>query len=107
MQEKIKEIEKGLIFCGNVNSAEKTINKALSLIEELRDKIFELESNNVALQKCNQWNQDKLRDIFYIIKKHGDNPEEYIDLYYSVSEEKFNNWPEHIKNIFKPAEINN
>lgn len=52
------------------------------------------------------WDQDKLRDIFFAIKKHGDNPEEYIDLYYSVSEEKFNNWPEHIKNIFKPARIN-
>lgn len=52
------------------------------------------------------WDQDKLKDIFFAIKKHGDNPEEYIDLHYSVSEEKFNKWPEHIKNIFKPAKIN-
>ena len=52
------------------------------------------------------WDQDKLKDIFFAIKKHGDNPEEYIDLHYSVSEEKFNYWPEHIKNIFKPARIN-
>lgn len=52
------------------------------------------------------WDQDKLKDIFFAIKKHGDNPEEYIDLHYSVSEEKFNYWPEYIKNIFKPARIN-
>ena len=60
----------------------------------------------ISRTKIENWDQDKLRDIFFAIKKHGDNPEEYIDLHYSVSEEKFNYWPEHIKNIFKPARIN-
>lgn len=53
-----------------------------------------------------EWNQEKLKEIFDLIKKHGDNPEDYIDLHYSVSETKYNNFPEYIKNIFKPARIN-
>jgi len=52
------------------------------------------------------WDQDKLKGVFEAIKKHGDNPEDYIDLSYSVSESKYNSWPEHIKNIFKSARIN-
>jgi len=72
------------------------LNEAMAIIN-----FYEATSSNT-----NDWDQDKLRDIFFAIKKHGDNPEEYIDLHYSVSEEKFNNWPEHIKNIFKPARIN-
>lgn len=52
-----------------------------------------------------EWNQEKLKEIFDLIKKHGDNPEDYIDLHYSVSETKYNNFPEHIKNIFRPARL--
>ena len=72
------------------------LNEAMAIIN-----FYEATSSNT-----NDWDQDKLRDVFFAIKKHGDNPEEYIDLHYSVSEEKFNYWPEHIKNIFKPARIN-
>ena len=67
---------------------------------------FEEIPDQRSTKEIKNWDQDKLRDIFFAIKKHGDNPEEYIDLHYSVSEEKFNYWPEHIKNIFKPARIN-
>jgi type IV secretory pathway VirB4 component len=72
-------------------------------IETFAKTLLQEFGGNLEIQN---WDQDKLRDIFYAIKKHGDNPKEYIDLHYSVSEEKFNNWPEHIKNIFKPARIN-
>lgn len=53
------------------------------------------------------WDQDKLKDIYFAIKKHGDNPDEYIDIQYSVCQNKYEQWPEHIKNIFKPAIIEN
>jgi len=72
------------------------LNEAMAIIN-----FYEATNSNI-----NNWDQDKLRDIFFAIKKHGDNPEEYIDLHYSVSEQKLNYWPEHIKNIFKPARIN-
>lgn len=52
-----------------------------------------------------EWNQQKLKDVVSAIKEHGDNPAEYVDISYKVAETKYNAWPEHIKNIFKPARI--
>jgi hypothetical protein len=52
-----------------------------------------------------EWNQQKLKDVVSAIKEHGDNPAEYVDISYKVPETKYNAWPEHIKNIFKPARI--
>ena len=52
-----------------------------------------------------EWNQQKLKDVVSAIKEHGDNPAEYVEISYKVPEAKYNAWPEHIKNIFKPARI--
>ncbi len=52
-----------------------------------------------------EWNQQKLKDVVSVIKEHGDNPAEYVEISYKVPETKYNGWPEHIKNIFKPARI--
>lgn len=55
------------------------------------------------LAKKVEWDQEKLKDVVLAIRKHGDNPEEYVDVSYKISETKYNSWPEHIKNIFKSA----
>jgi hypothetical protein len=52
-----------------------------------------------------EWNQQKLKDVVTAIKEYGDNPAEYVDISYKVAETKYTAWPEHIKNIFKPARI--
>lgn len=58
-----------------------------------------------VIAKKVEWNQEKLKDVVIAIKKHGNNPDEYVESSYRVSETKYTSWPEHIKNIFKPARI--
>ncbi|NBV06486.1 MAG: hypothetical protein EBS06_04535 [Proteobacteria bacterium] len=58
-----------------------------------------------VLTKKVEWNQDRLKDVVTAIKKHGDNPDEYVETSYKISETKYTAWPEHIKNIFKPARV--
>jgi hypothetical protein len=58
-----------------------------------------------VLAKKVEWNQDRLKDVVAAIKKHGDNPDEYVETSYKISETKYTAWPEHIKNIFKPARL--
>lgn len=52
-----------------------------------------------------EWDQQKLKDVVSAIRTHGDNPEEYVDTSYKILENKYTAWPEHIKNIFKPARV--
>ncbi len=58
-----------------------------------------------VLAKKVEWNQDRLKDVVSAIRKHGDNPDEYVESSYRIPETKYTSWPEHIKNIFKPARI--
>lgn len=58
-----------------------------------------------VLTKKVEWNQERLKDVVSAIKKHGDNPDEYVETSYKISETKYTAWPEHIKNIFKPARL--
>lgn len=58
-----------------------------------------------VLAKKVEWNQDRLKDVVAAIKKHGDNVDEYVETSYKISETKYTAWPEHIKNIFKPARL--
>ncbi len=58
-----------------------------------------------VLAKKVEWNQDRLKDVVSAIKAHGDNPDEYVDTSYKILENKYTAWPEHIKNIFKPARV--
>ena len=58
-----------------------------------------------VLTKKVEWDQERLKDVVSAIKKHGDNPDEYVDTSYKISETKYTAWPEHIKNIFKPARV--
>ncbi len=58
-----------------------------------------------TLAKKVDWDQDRLKDVVTAIRKHGDNPDEYVETSYKISETKYTAWPEHIKNIFKPARV--
>lgn len=55
------------------------------------------------LPKKIEWDQSKLAEITKRISANGDNPHEYVDISYRVSETKFNAWPESLKNAFIQA----
>ena len=49
------------------------------------------------------WDQKKLADLVRRMTANGDNPAEYVEISYRVSETKFNAWPETLKSAFAPA----
>lgn len=55
------------------------------------------------LPKKVEWDQARLRDITQRIAANGDDPSEYVDISYRVSETKFTAWPESLKSAFSPA----
>ena len=55
------------------------------------------------LPKKVDWDQKKLADLVRRMAANGDNPAEYVEISYRVSETKFNAWPETLKSAFAPA----
>ena len=55
------------------------------------------------LPKKVEWDQAKLADITRRIVASGDDPAQYVEISYRVSETKFGAWPESIKTAFSPA----
>lgn len=55
------------------------------------------------LPKKTEWNQVLLADIARRITAAGDDPGQYIDVSYRVSETKYLVWPDHLRNQFQPA----
>ncbi|MBF0453677.1 MAG: hypothetical protein HQL72_02530 [Magnetococcales bacterium] len=55
------------------------------------------------LPKKPVWDQKQLSSIVRKIQESGDDPSEYVDTAFKVSESKFNAWPEHIRRTFEPA----
>jgi hypothetical protein len=55
------------------------------------------------LPKKVEWDQAKLADITRRIVASGDDPAQYVEISYRVSETKFGAWPESIKTAFAPA----
>ena len=55
------------------------------------------------LPKRVDWDQRVLAVIVDRMTEAGDDPTEYVDIGYRVSETKFNAWPEGIKRAFVPA----
>jgi hypothetical protein len=55
------------------------------------------------LPKRVDWDQPKLADIARRIVASGDDPTQYLEISYRVSETKFNAWPESLKSAFVPA----
>ena len=55
------------------------------------------------LPKKVEWNQAHLADVARRIAASGDDPAEYLEIAYRISETKFNAWPESLKSAFAPA----
>jgi septal ring factor EnvC (AmiA/AmiB activator) len=55
------------------------------------------------LPKRVKWDDSKLAEIAEKIKSFGDNPADYIDTKYSVSEKKYSSFPQPIQEVFLPA----
>ncbi|AHB77274.1 hypothetical protein [Pandoraea pnomenusa] len=55
------------------------------------------------LPKKVEWDQAKLGDITRRIAANGEDPAEYVEISYRISETKFNAWPETLKSAFAPA----
>lgn len=55
------------------------------------------------LPKKVEWDQKLLADRVRRIAANGENPAEYVEISYRVSETKFNAWPETLKSAFAPA----
>ena len=55
------------------------------------------------LPKKVDWDQKKLADLVRRMTANGDNPAEYVEISYRVSETKFIAWPETLKSAFAPA----
>ena len=55
------------------------------------------------LPKKIDWDQSRLAEISQRIAANGDNPAEYVEISYRVSEAKFSAWPESLKSAFAPA----
>lgn len=55
------------------------------------------------LPKKVTWDDAQLAEIVQRIRASGENPAEYVELSYRVSETKFNAWPDAIRAVFSPA----
>ncbi|MCW7551790.1 hypothetical protein NX722_03875 [Endozoicomonas gorgoniicola] len=49
------------------------------------------------------WDQQKLKAIAQRIQEQGEDPSEFLDVEYSVSQEKFDQWPQQLRRSFEPA----
>lgn len=55
------------------------------------------------LPKRVEWDQRRLAEVVRRIANGGEDPAEYVEISYRVSETKFKAWPESLKSAFAPA----
>jgi hypothetical protein len=55
------------------------------------------------LPKRIEWDQQRLAEVVRRIANGGEDPTEYVEISYRVSETKFNAWPESLKSAFASA----
>lgn len=55
------------------------------------------------LPKRVEWDQSSLADLVERIKADGEDPREYVDISFKVSERKYTAWPSHIQSAFAEA----
>lgn len=55
------------------------------------------------LPKKVEWDQKLLAKIAKRIAEGGEDPADYVEISYRVSEAKFNAWPQTLKSVFEPA----
>ena len=57
------------------------------------------------LPKKVEWDNELLKKAIKKIEEKGDEPEEYVDITYKVSERSYAAWPNSIRALFEPARI--
>ena len=55
------------------------------------------------LPKKVDWDQHELADLVERIKSEGDDPLDYVEVSFRVSERKYASWPKHIRSLFASA----
>ena len=55
------------------------------------------------LPKTIEWDQTRLAEIARRISESGDDPKQYVEITFRVSETKFNAWPDTLKSSFNAA----
>ena len=55
------------------------------------------------LPKRVEWDQDRLAAMVERIRAAGDDPSQYVDIAFKVSERKYAAWPDNIRAVFEPA----
>ena len=55
------------------------------------------------LPKKIEWDQTRLAEIVRRISESGDDPKQYVEITFRVSETKFNAWPDTLKSSFNAA----
>ncbi len=55
------------------------------------------------LPKRPSWDQGKLAGIVQTIRNAGDDPAQYVEISFDVSERKYTAWPDNIRRVFEPA----
>lgn len=82
-------------------------SRALRLTEGKDTGVVHFEDGSVRisadLPKKTEWDQQMLADIARRISAAGDDPGQYIDVSYRISETKYLAWPDHLRNQFLPA----
>lgn len=111
----VKEAE--LAFQAAKNELE---TRKAALLDEVADQVREQLANKdygagtanvelegykikVVIPKRVKWDEAKLAVIYQNIAASGQNPDEYIDLSYSIKETKYTAWPEFVQKGFEEA----
>lgn len=55
------------------------------------------------LPKRVDWDQVRLATMVERIREAGDDPAQYVDVSFDVSERKYSTWPNHIRSVFEDA----
>jgi len=81
--------------------------KALRLAQGKDTGVVHFDDGNVRvtadLPKKVEWDQKQLHELIFRIASGGDNPAEFIETSYRVSETKYQAWQESLRSQFTPA----
>ena len=81
--------------------------KALRLAQGKDTGVVHFDDGNVSvtadLPKKVEWDQKQLHELVLRIAAGGDNPAEFIETSYRVSETKYQSWQESLRSQFNPA----
>jgi hypothetical protein len=107
IQPQLKPIEE------KINEIDKQIQSKVS--EPAKQKLLETKKDTgtanlpiegvlvkMTVSKTVKWNQNGLAQVFERIKSAGDDPCQYINIEYGVSENSYKAWPDQIKSVFAP-----